>query len=90
LSQATEGFDVTWHTNYDFFPDCANPRTFCVCYFGGDPASQMPHALATSRLLAAKGVAICWETAGTANPRLMDRAGRDAERAIIARDIAKA
>lgn len=26
-SQATEGFDVTWHTNYDFFPDCANPRT---------------------------------------------------------------
>ncbi|HIE3930675.1 TPA: hypothetical protein ACXNHW_001671 [Pseudomonas aeruginosa] len=26
-SQAAEGFDVTWHTNYDFFPDCANPRT---------------------------------------------------------------
>ncbi len=27
ISQAAEGFDVTWHTNYDFFPDCANPRT---------------------------------------------------------------
>ncbi|EOX6798485.1 TPA: hypothetical protein ACIJYX_003972 [Pseudomonas aeruginosa] len=26
-SQAAEGFDVTWHTNYDFFPDCTNPRT---------------------------------------------------------------
>lgn len=54
--------------------DAANPRTFCVCYFGGDPASQMPHALASARLLAERGVTICWETAGTANPRLMDRA----------------
>ncbi|MCO3754999.1 hypothetical protein [Pseudomonas aeruginosa] len=26
-SQAAEGFDLTWHTNYDFFPDCTNPRT---------------------------------------------------------------
>jgi pyruvate formate lyase activating enzyme len=54
--------------------DTANPRTFCVCYFGGDPASQMPHALASGRLLAERGVAVCWETAGSANPRLMERA----------------
>ncbi len=54
--------------------DCARSNTYCVCYFGGDPASQMPHALATSRILAQKGVVICWETAGTANERLMDRA----------------
>lgn len=52
----------------------ANSRTFCVCYFGGDPASQMPHALASARLLADRGVVVCWETAGTENPRLMDRA----------------
>jgi pyruvate formate lyase activating enzyme len=52
----------------------ANPRTFCVCYFGGDPASQMPHALASAHLLAGQGVAICWETAGSAHPRLMERA----------------
>ncbi len=52
----------------------ANPRTYCVCYFGGDPASQMAHALATSHLLAKRGVVICWETNGTAHPRLMDRA----------------
>ena len=52
----------------------ANPRTYCVCYFGGDPASQMPHALATSRLLAERGVVVCWETNGTAHPRLMDQA----------------
>jgi pyruvate formate lyase activating enzyme len=54
--------------------DCANERTFCVCYFGGDPSSQMPHALASARLLAARGVAVCWETAGLQHPKLMDRA----------------
>jgi pyruvate formate lyase activating enzyme len=34
----------------------------------------MPHALATARLLAERGIVICWETAGTANPKLMNRA----------------
>lgn len=52
----------------------ANDGTFCVCYFGGDPASQMPHALASATLLADRGIAVCWESSGTANPRLMDRA----------------
>ncbi len=54
--------------------DAANARTYCVCYFGGDPASQMPHALASARMLAARGVVVCWETAGTSHPRLLDRA----------------
>jgi len=54
----------------------ANERTFCVCYFGGDPASQMPHALAASKTLADRGVRICWETAGTMHPRLLDAAVR--------------
>lgn len=52
----------------------ANSRTHCVCYFGGDPASQMPHALASAGLLARQGVTVCWETSGLANPRLMNRA----------------
>ncbi len=52
----------------------ANPQTFCVCYFGGDPASQMPHALASAAFLSRRGVAVCWESAGTASPGLMDRA----------------
>jgi pyruvate formate lyase activating enzyme len=52
----------------------ANSRTYCVCFFGGDPASQMPHALASATLLAHQGVTICWETSGLANPRLMNRA----------------
>jgi pyruvate formate lyase activating enzyme len=52
----------------------ANSRTFCVCYFGGDPSSQMPHALAASRHLAQRGVRICWETNGMMQPRLLDAA----------------
>ncbi|MGQ9627327.1 MAG: radical SAM protein [Anaerolineae bacterium] len=52
----------------------ANSRTFCVCYFGGDPTSQMPHALSTSRLLAERGVRICWETNGSMHPRLLEKA----------------
>jgi len=54
--------------------DLANDRTFCACYFGGDPASQMMHALAAGRRLAERGVTVCWETNGTARPSLMDRA----------------
>ena len=54
--------------------DRANSRTYCVCYFGGDPAAQMLHALATSRILAERGVRICWETNGSMHPRLLDKA----------------
>jgi len=52
----------------------ANERTYCVCFFGGDPSSQMPHALAAAHRLAERGVTVCWETSGTAHPRLMERA----------------
>lgn len=54
--------------------NCANTNTACICFFGGDPASQMPHALATASILARQGVTICWETAGTMAPRLLKRA----------------
>jgi pyruvate formate lyase activating enzyme len=54
--------------------DAADAETFCVCFFGGDPASQMPHALTAARHLANQGVAVCWETAGTSNPKLLDLA----------------
>jgi pyruvate formate lyase activating enzyme len=52
----------------------ADARTFCICYFGGDPTPQMLHAIATSRLLAQRGVRICWETNGSLHPRLLDQA----------------
>ncbi len=54
----------------------ANARTYCVCFFGGDPASQMLHALAAARTLARRGVVVCWETAGTSHPNLLDYAVR--------------
>ncbi len=52
----------------------AHRRTYCVCYFGGDPTPQMPHALAASRLLAERGVVVCWETNGSMHPRFLDQA----------------
>ncbi len=52
----------------------AEARTFCVCFFGGDPASQMPHALAAARRLAEREVRICWETNGMMHPRLLEAA----------------
>ncbi|MCU0610469.1 MAG: radical SAM protein [Candidatus Eisenbacteria bacterium] len=52
----------------------ATPQTFCVCFFGGDPASQMGHALAASVRFASRGLRVCWETNGTMHPRLLDRA----------------
>jgi pyruvate formate lyase activating enzyme len=52
----------------------ATPRTHCVCFFGGDPAAQMGHALEAGRKLARRGVAVCWETNGSAHPHLMARA----------------
>lgn len=56
--------------------DAANTRTFCACHFGGDPASQMPHALATSKLLAERGVRVCWETNGSMHPKFLEAALR--------------
>jgi pyruvate formate lyase activating enzyme len=46
------------------------PNTACICYFGGDPTPQLPHALAAARLAlkaalkAGRRVRICWETNG--------------------------
>jgi pyruvate formate lyase activating enzyme len=51
------------------------PNTACICYFGGDPTPQLPHALATARLAleAARGAGrllrICWETNGAMQER---------------------
>lgn len=55
-------------------------RTSCICFFGGDPSTQMPHALATCReatLEAREGrslLRICWETNGRWNTRYAEAA----------------
>jgi pyruvate formate lyase activating enzyme len=54
----------------------ATPRTACICYFGGDPTPQLPHALAASRLAFQQNpdriLRICWETNGSMNRALLD------------------
>jgi len=50
----------------------------CICYFGGDPAVQMPHALRTSQIALKNKrrriLRICWETNGYEKEELMLRA----------------
>ncbi len=57
-----------------------NEKVSCICYFGGDPSPQMPHAIKVSELALEKArkwngiVRICWETNGLMNPRLAEKA----------------
>jgi len=58
----------------------ADNHVSCICYFGGDPSVQMPHALRTSELALerAKGeeriMRICWETNGNMLPVFAEKA----------------
>jgi len=53
------------------------PQTSCVCFFGGDPTPQLPHALAAARLARERSpggiLRICWETNGSMSPAMLDR-----------------
>ncbi len=53
-------------------------RTSCICYFGGDPSPQLPHALRASRLALERNkgriLRICWETNGSMHPALLEQA----------------
>jgi len=55
-------------------------ETSCICFFGGDPAPQLPFAIAASRLSLEKAgkriLRICWETNGSENPALLKKAVR--------------
>jgi pyruvate formate lyase activating enzyme len=50
-------------------------QTSCVCYFGGDPTPQLPHAIeASKRALertSGRILRICWETNGSMAPGLL-------------------
>jgi pyruvate formate lyase activating enzyme len=48
--------------------DACDEETACICFFGGDPASQMGHALATANTARERqpGFRVCWETNGSA------------------------
>lgn len=52
-------------------------RTACICYFGGDPTPQLPHALEAARLARARHpqrpLRICWETNGSVHPAALEK-----------------
>ena len=58
--------------------DQVDEKTSCICYFGGDPTPQLPHALRASRLALERNrgriLRICWETNGTMHPALLKKA----------------
>lgn len=61
---------------------CTN-KVSCICYFGGDPAVQMPHSLKTAELAIEKAkrewnglMRICWETNGTMSWPFIEKAAQ--------------
>ncbi|MEM2111103.1 MAG: radical SAM protein [Candidatus Bathyarchaeia archaeon] len=52
----------------------------CICFFGGDPSVQMPHAIKTSRISLEKArkekriLRICWETNGNMQTEFAEKA----------------
>lgn len=58
--------------------EAVDERTSCICFFGGDPTPQLPHALRASRLALEKNkgriLRICWETNGSMHPALLRQA----------------
>lgn len=57
--------------------EAVTAQTSCICFFGGDPTCQLPHALAASRLARKQNrqkiLRICWETNGSMSPELLDK-----------------
>ncbi len=58
-------------------------RVSCICYFGGDPAVQMPHSIKTAEIAIEKAktewnglMRICWETNGSMNWVILEKAAQ--------------
>ncbi|MFQ6121487.1 MAG: radical SAM protein [Dehalococcoidales bacterium] len=81
-------FCQNWHYRYSATKEsrvsalelaqAVDARTACICYFGGDPTPQLPHALRASRLALERNsdriLRICWETNGSMHPALLRQA----------------
>ncbi len=55
--------------------EAVDDHTACICFFGGDPTPQLPHAIRASRLALERNkgriLRICWETNGSMHRRLL-------------------
>ncbi len=81
-------FCQNWHYRYSAtkgskvdameLAQVVDDRTACICYFGGDPSPQLPHAIRASRLALewnkSRILRICWETNGSMHPALLRQA----------------
>jgi len=60
--------------------DAVDKWTTCVCFFGGDPAPQLPHAIRAAKLALERNkgriLRICWETNGSMHPGLLKQAAQ--------------
>lgn len=56
--------------------DYVDPRTSCICFFGGDPSCQILHSLKVARIAREKNpgriLRICWETNGSMSSQFLD------------------
>ncbi len=58
------------HMSSEELAEKVNAKVSCICFFGGDPSVQMPHAIKTSEIAVRKAeeegriLRICWETNG--------------------------
>ncbi|NWG03120.1 MAG: radical SAM protein [Syntrophaceae bacterium] len=71
--------EMLWNprrTTPDELAQAVDEKTSCICYFGGDPTPQLPHALQASKkaIKKTKGriLRICWETNGSMNPKFLE------------------
>jgi pyruvate formate lyase activating enzyme len=64
-------------TTAEQLANCVDDRTSCICYFGGDPAPQIVHAIEASKQALDKNkgriLRICWETNGAMNPSFLEK-----------------
>ena len=72
-----EALTAAYRTVEEMVTD-TDQRTSCICYFGGDPAAQIPFAIKASKRAREKAAGrilrICWETNGSVKPELLDQA----------------
>lgn len=80
-------FCQNWHFRKDVYSkrkitveqlaSYVDDRTSCVCYFGGDPAPQIVHAIEASKRALDKNkeriLRICWETNGATNLSFLEK-----------------